>query len=117
MIARREDDAFHPVVTGSLEDVVATDDVGLQDVLPWPFNRVAAEVHDRVDAFGDTRHRPWIRNICGLEALVGRKILDRANVREPHAIFARKLTPQMSADPASGTSDQYRLHLASHTAE
>ena len=49
VIARREDDAFHPVTTGSLEDVVAADDVGLQDVLPWPFDRVPAEVHDRVD--------------------------------------------------------------------
>ena len=34
-----------------LEQIVATNDVGIEDGLPWPFDGEPAEVHDTVDAF------------------------------------------------------------------
>ena len=50
VVAGREQDALDAVPARRLEHVVAADDVGLQDPFPRPLDRVAAEVHDGVDA-------------------------------------------------------------------
>ena len=50
MVRAGEDDALDAVAARRLVEVVAADDVGLQDGVERPLGRDAAEVHDRVDA-------------------------------------------------------------------
>src|SRR5258708_968464 len=53
VVAGGEHDTLHAVPAGRLEHVVAADDVRLEDPVPGPFDRVAAEADDGVDALGD----------------------------------------------------------------
>ena len=53
MVGASENHAFDALAASRLEDVIATDDVGLVDDLPGVLDRHAAQVHDRVDP----RHR------------------------------------------------------------
>src|SRR4051794_9221608 len=50
MVRRSEDNALDALATGGLKEVVAADDVGLQDVVPRPFDRIAAEMDDAIHA-------------------------------------------------------------------
>src|SRR5258707_15607192 len=50
VVGRGKYDARHLGEPGGLEQVVATDDVGIQNGIPRPFHREAAEMHDAVDA-------------------------------------------------------------------
>src|SRR5262249_59765660 len=50
MVRRREHHPFDAVAARRLEQIVATDDVGLQKRVPRPFDREAAEAHDAVHA-------------------------------------------------------------------
>src|SRR5665213_2800344 len=53
MIRRREDDALDALSARRLEQVVAADDVGLQDRIPGVLDRNSAEMQDAVDALAD----------------------------------------------------------------
>src|SRR3954466_7404936 len=44
VVARREEDALHAILPRRLEDVVATNDVRLEDRVPRTFDRIATEV-------------------------------------------------------------------------
>src|ERR1700709_694519 len=46
VVRRRKYDALDPLLAGGLEQVVAADDVGLQDVVPGALDRIAAEMQD-----------------------------------------------------------------------
>jgi hypothetical protein len=53
MVRRREHDALDALLARRLEQIVATDDIGLQDVVPRAFDRKPAEMQDAVDALAD----------------------------------------------------------------
>src|SRR6185436_8483103 len=106
VVAGRENDALHAVPARRLENVVAADDVGLQDALPRPLHRVAAEMHDRVDAFGDAQRVGHFGDV-GLDEIL---CLDRPLVRKAQPVFAGKLSREMRADVAGRAGDENGLH-------
>ena len=53
VVRRGEDHALDALAVGRLEQIVAADDVGLMDLVPGAFDRIAAEMQDAVDAFAD----------------------------------------------------------------
>ena len=60
--------ALHALAARRLEQIVAADDVGLQDRLPGPFDREAAEMDDAVDALDDLLDLVELGEIGGDEA-------------------------------------------------
>ena len=64
VVAGGEHDALHAVPARRLEHVVAADDVRLEDPLPRPFVRVAAEVDDGVGTLGDAQRVGHFRYVC-----------------------------------------------------
>src|SRR6185503_15725686 len=106
VVAGREDDALHAVLARRLEDVVAADDVRLQDVLPPAFHRIAAEVHDRIDAPGDLHRVGHLRDV-GLDEILR---LERTLVGEPQLVLAGELAREVRADVPGGAGDEYGLH-------
>src|SRR5580692_7680346 len=53
VVRRGEDDAFDFLAPRRLEQIVAADDIGLQNAVPGLLDRLAAEMHDAVDAFDE----------------------------------------------------------------
>src|SRR5690242_19725445 len=53
MVRRGEHHALDALPARRLEQVVTADDVGLQDLIPGAFDRIAAEMQDAVDAIAD----------------------------------------------------------------
>src|SRR5664280_639635 len=53
MVRRREHDALDTLPARRLEQIVAADDVGLQDVVPRPLDRKPAEMQNAVNALAD----------------------------------------------------------------
>jgi hypothetical protein len=53
MVRRGEHHALDALLSRRLEQIVAADDVGLQDLVPGALDRIAAEMQDAVDAFAD----------------------------------------------------------------
>src|SRR5688500_3667102 len=105
MVAGGKHVALHAVAPRGLEHVVAADDVRLQDRFPRAFDRVAAEVHDGVDALGDAQAVGHLRNIRLDEVLC----LQGAPVRKPQLVLPRQLASEMRADVAGGAGDQNGL--------
>jgi hypothetical protein len=83
VVAGREDDALHAVAPRRLEDVVAADDVRLQDAFPGAFHRIAAEMHDRIDALGDAQRVGHFRDV-GLDEVLR---LERPLVGKSQLVF------------------------------
>src|SRR4029453_16158525 len=73
MVGGGEDDALHTFAARGLEQIVAADDVGLQDRLPRPFDREAPEMDDTFDPLDDLFYLVELGKIGGHEGLVGRE--------------------------------------------
>jgi hypothetical protein len=53
MVRRREHNTLDALPARRLEQIVAADDVGLQDIVPPPLDRKPAEMQDPVNAVAD----------------------------------------------------------------
>ena len=73
MVRRGEHHALDALLPRRLEQIVAADDVGLQDLVPGAFDRIAAEMQDAVDAFADRLDLRQVGEIGRLEFLVLRR--------------------------------------------
>src|SRR5690606_14177776 len=74
VVGGSEDDTLDTLPARRLEDVVAADDVGLEDRLPQPLDRMAAEVNDAVDAVDRGLDLVHPGEIGSGEALMGGEI-------------------------------------------
>ena len=81
MVRRREHDALDALPARRLEQIVAADDVGLQDVVPRAFDRKPAEMQDAVDALADRLDLCEIGQLGRLEFFVDAKIGGRLDDR------------------------------------
>src|SRR5689334_13223494 len=70
MVRRCKHDAFDALFARRLEKIVAADDVGLQDSVPWAFDRIAAEMQDAVDALADRLDLREVRKLGRLKLFV-----------------------------------------------
>ena len=70
MVGGREHDPPDAVAARRLEQIVAADDVGLEDGLPRAFDREPAEMHDAVDADDGALDLGHVGEIGGDKALV-----------------------------------------------
>src|SRR5712691_8845531 len=113
MVRRREHDALDAVPARSLEQIVATDDVRLENGVPWPFDREAAEMHDAVDAGDGPLDACHVGEIGRHEAFVRCEVGGPCNVAQPDVgIDTFEQMAQPRADAARRASDQNRLHAA-----
>ena len=110
VVAGGEQQTLDPVPARGLEHVVATDDIGTQDILPGPFKRKSGQMHDLIDAFGRTQHVGEFRNIAARGFFAGRKRRYRLDVRQPQLVFARQFPAQMTAKIADCARDQNGFH-------
>src|SRR5262249_29334999 len=74
MVRRCEPDALAAGARRRLEQVVAADDVGMQDRLPRSFDREPAEMNDAVDTVDRLLDRREVGEVGGDEVLVGAKV-------------------------------------------
>ena len=101
MVRRGEHDALDALLARRLEQIVAADDVGLQDVVPRAFDRIAAEMQDAVDALADRLDLREIGQIGRLEFFVGAEIGRRLEIAEQQIrIDRRQQFAQARADSA-----------------
>src|SRR3954454_3886395 len=74
VVGRGEDHTLDALSTCGLEQIVAAEEVGLQDVAPGAFDRNPAEMQDAVDAFADRLDLREIGEIGRLEFFVRTEI-------------------------------------------
>src|SRR5712692_2957698 len=114
MVRRREHDPLGPAAARGLEQVVAADDIGVEDSLPRPFDRKAAEMDDALHPVHRALDLAHDGKIGFHEDLVRREIGRRIKVAPADVgVDALEQLAQPSADAARCASDQYRLHDAS----
>ena len=107
-----EDDPPDALAARRLEDVVAADDVVLQDRLPGVLDRARAEVDDAVDAGAEPLDRRQIGEVGRDELLAGLG-LDFDHVRQPERrVDPAQQRPDALADPAGGACDQDPVHAS-----
>ena len=91
---------FDALAARRLEQVVAADDVGLQDRLPRPLDREAAEMDDAVDTLDGRLDLVDAGEVGGDEGLVGPEIGRLLDVAQPQlgidALQQRRRRPPMS---------------------
>jgi len=113
MIAGREDDALDALEPRRLEQVVAADDIGGVDRVPFRLDRIAAEVNDAVDAGDRPSHRLDIGEIGRHDVLTTRRIAHRAHIGQAQAILGAQKRPDHRGDAAGGASDENVFHRPS----
>ena len=106
-----EHHALHALAARGLEQVVAADDVGLQDRLPRPFHREAAQMHDAVDTVHDRLDLLHDGEVRRNEDLVGGKVRRGDDVGEAQLRIDRRQQPaQPPPHPTCSTRQQYASH-------
>ena len=106
MVGRSEDHALHAGLARRLEDVVAADDVGLQDLVPRSLDRMAAEMDDAVGALQHRGHLVRPGEIGGDEGLARLKVRRRDPVAQHQAgIELRQQRACHGADAAGGARE------------
>ena len=96
---------------GGLEQIVSADDIGLQDHVPRAFDRVAAEMHDAVDAGDDFLDRGEIGKIGRHEIFIGGEIAGLAQIAPADArVESFHELAQARADAARGAGDEKFFH-------
>src|SRR5581483_8402411 len=96
-----------------LEQVVAADDVGLQDRLPRAFHRVAAQVDDAVDAVDDALHLLDAGEVGGNERLVVGEVGGLPDVAQAKVgVDGLQEPAQARADVARGAGEQDARHVS-----
>ena len=112
VVRRGEHHALDAFFARRLEQIVAADDVGLQDLVPGAFDRIAAEMQDAVDAFADRLDLREIGEIGRLEFFVLAEIGRRLQIAQQQVrIDRRQQFAQRCADPAGGAGHQYAWHF------
>src|SRR5262245_41655761 len=112
VIGGSEDHALDALAVGSLEQIVAADDIGLVDLVPSPLHRVAAKMQDAVNALADRLDLREIGKIGRLEFLVLCEIGGLVDVAEQQVrIDRRQQLAQGRSNSPRGTGHQYAWHL------
>jgi hypothetical protein len=112
VVGRGEYHTLDALFACGLEQIVAADDVGLQDRIPGALDRIAAEMQDAVDALADRLDLRHVGKIGCLEFLVLAEIGRRLQVAQHQVrIDRRQQLAQARADPAGGAGHQYAWHL------
>src|SRR6185437_543781 len=98
---------------GRFKEIVATNNVGAVDRFPWPFHRMAAEMHDAFDAGNDLSDLLEVREIGGDEFFVWCKIGRLSDIAHAHMrINAFQKRTQTCANDAGRAGDQDGFHQA-----
>jgi hypothetical protein len=112
MVRRCKHDAFDALFARRLEKIVAADDVGLQDSVPWAFDRIAAEMQDAVDALADRLDLREVRKLGRLKLFVCAEIGRRLHIAQQQiGVNRRQQLPQACADTSRCAGHQYAWHL------
>jgi len=94
------------------EQVVAADDVGVEDRLPRCFQRVAAEMHDALHACHDLLHVAHAGEVGPHELFIGREIGRSLEIAPADlAVDAFEELAQAGADAAGRAGHQHALHV------
>ena len=83
MIGRRKDDALHAGAMRGLEQIIAADDVGVEDRVPWGLDRNAAQMDDAVNSVYNLLDLRVFVKIRADEVFTGPKIVRDPDVAEP----------------------------------
>ena len=113
MVRRGEDDALDARLACRLEQIVAADDIGVEDRLPRPLDRKAAQMHDPLYALASLLDLGRLGEIGLDELLIGFEIGRLLQVRDDQAGINRlQQAPQIGADSAGRAGDEYALHVS-----
>src|SRR5262245_1350921 len=82
MVGGSKDHALDALAVGGLEQIVAADDVGLVDLVPAAFDRIASEMQNAVDALADRLDLGEVGKISGLELFALAQVAGRVDVAE-----------------------------------
>ena len=106
VVGRGEDHALDAGLPRRLEEIVAADDIGLQDRVPRPFDRIAAEMDDAVRALHGRRDLVGLGEVGGDEGLARQQVLGLHLVAQHQAgIERRQQRPDHGADAARGAGE------------
>src|SRR5665213_3622466 len=112
MVRRCEHHALDALFARRLEQIVAADDVGLQDVVPGTFDRKSTEMQDAVDALAERLDLRGIGQFGGLELFCAAEIGRRLEVaQEQIRIDRRQQFAQARAYAAGRAGHQYAWHF------
>ena len=112
VVRRGEHDALDALLARGLEQIVAADDIGLQDVVPRAFDRKSAEMQDAVDALADRFDLGEIGEVGGLEFFARAEIGGRFHVAQHQIrIDRRQQFAQARADFTGSAGHQYAWHF------
>src|ERR1700692_3055686 len=112
VVRGREHDALDALLARRLEQIVAADDIGLQDVIPRPLDRKSAEMQDAVDTLADRLDLRRVRQFCRLEFFVSAEIGRRFQVAQQQVrIDRRQQLSQACADSTGRAGHQYAWHF------
>ena len=116
MVGRGEDHALHTRLLRGIEEVVAADDIGLQDGVPRALDGKAAEMDDRMRARHGGGDLVGPGQIGGDEGLAGQEIVGLHLVAQHQSGIARRQQgPDHGADAAGGAGeDDLPVLIAGH---
>ncbi len=112
VVRRGEHHALDALLARGLEQIVAADDVALQDIVPGTFDRIAAEMQDAVDALADRLDLRGVGQFRLHEPLGIAQVGRRLDVAEQQVrIDRRQQFSQARADPAGRAGHQNPWHF------
>ena len=112
MVGGGEHNALDALLARGFEQIVAADDVGLQDVVPRALDRIATEMQDAVDALANRLDLREIGQIGRLEFFVLAEISRRLQIAQQQVrIDRRQQFAQARADSPGRTGHQYAWHF------
>ena len=84
--------------------------LALRIALPRPFDRITAQMHDRVDALRDAKGVGEFRDIRADEFFFLVDFFQRTKIRDLQYILACQFAPQVRADVTRGAGNENGLH-------
>src|SRR4051794_6257369 len=112
MVGRGEHDALDALFARGLEQIIAADDIGLQDIVPRTFDGKSAEMQDAVDALADGFDLGEVGEVGGLEFLARAEVGGRFHVAEHQIRIDREQQlAQACADFTGSAGHQYAWHF------
>ncbi|MEY9984904.1 hypothetical protein ABH995_004241 [Bradyrhizobium yuanmingense] len=112
VVRRGEHHALDAFAVRRLEQIVAADDVGLEDLIPGAFDRITAEMENAVDALADRLALREIGKVRGLEFFIGAEIGRRLDIGQKEIrVDRRQQLPQAGADSARSSRHQNTRHV------
>src|SRR5262249_46243385 len=111
VIGRREHHALDAGAARRLEQIVAADDIGVEDRLPRSLDGMTAEMNDTLDAGDRLLDLREIGEIGGDKVIAGGKIRGLADIARPKMrIDAAQNLAQSRADIAGSAGNENVLH-------